>query len=148
MELRIFKKVGIWSFVIAATLPFCSCITTAAIALTPIWAAGVLVEHVQHGLGVSTHDHTYHRDYAGGGPKEIGTYKDGRLNGPHTTWYRNGQKKSEGAYKAGKQNGLWKLWHDDGRKQAEVNWKVGKAVSAKFWNRKGEEVNTLQEARK
>ena len=103
---------------------------------------------MQHGLGVSTHDHTYHRHYAGGGPKETGTYKNGRLNGPHTTWYRNGQKKSEGAYKAGKQNGLWKRWHDDGQKQAEVNWEAGNAVSAKFWNRKGEEVNTLQEARK
>ena len=148
MKLSIFKRVGIWSFVIAATLPFYSCITTAAIALTPIWAAAVLVEHVQHGLGVSTHDHTYPRHYAGGGPKETGTYKNGRLNGPHTTYYRNGQKKSEGVYKAGKQNGLWKMWHDDGQKQAEVNWEAGNGVSAKFWNRKGEEVNTLQEARK
>lgn len=148
MKLSIFKRVGIWSFVIAATLPFYSCVTTAAVVLTPVAGALMLVEHAQHGLRVSTHDHGYTRSYSNGMRKESGSYKDGRLNGPHTTWYRNGQKKSEGAYKAGKQNGLWKLWHDDGRKQAEVNWEVGNAVSAKFWNRKGEEVNTLQEARK
>ena len=132
----------------AVTLPFSSCMTTASVVLTPVVGALMLVEHAQHGLRVSTHDHGYVRDYSNGQTKERGSYKNGRLNGPHTTFYRNGQKKSEGVYKAGKQNGLWKMWHDDGQKQAEVNWEAGNAVSAKFWNRKGAEVKTLHEARK
>ncbi|MEO1834074.1 MAG: leucine-rich repeat domain-containing protein [Akkermansiaceae bacterium] len=38
-------------------------------------------------------------------------------------------------------------WHENGQKQAEVTWKDGEKVSEKFWNSKGEEVETLEESR-
>tara|TARA_B100000927_G_scaffold120246_1_gene97076 strand:+ start:439 stop:888 length:450 start_codon:yes stop_codon:yes gene_type:complete len=148
MRTRIFKKLGVWSFLVAATLPFYACVTTAAVVLTPVVGVLMLVEHAQHGLEVSTHDHGYTRHYANGEIKEKGSYKSGRLNGPHTTYYKNGQRKSEGFYKSGKQEGLWKMWHEDGQKQAEVVWKKGSAISAKFWNRNGQVVDSLQAARK
>ena len=47
---------------------------------------------------------------------------DGKPDGPSTRWHENGQKKSEGIYKDGEE------------------------VSAKYWNSKGEEVETAEEA--
>jgi hypothetical protein len=40
------------------------------------------------------------------------------------------------------------MWHGNGQKKAEVTIKDGKELSAKYWNRKGEEVETREEARK
>jgi len=37
-------------------------------------------------------------------------------------------------------------WHENGQKQAEATYKDGEEVSAKYWNRKGEEVETEEEA--
>ncbi len=76
------------------------------------------------------------------------TYKDGERHGLFTLWHENGQKKTEGTAKDGKPDGLATGWHENGQKQAEVIHKDGEKVSAKYWNSKGEEVETLEEARK
>ena len=52
-------------------------------------------------------------------------------------------------YKDGKQDGLQLQWHENGQKRLEVNYKDGKEVegSAKYWNSKGEPVDSREEAK-
>ncbi len=61
-------------------------------------------------------------------------------------WYDGGQKRSEETQKDGRKDGLHLSWHKNGRKQSEATYKHGKLVSAKYWNIKGEEVDTFEEA--
>ena len=50
--------------------------------------------------------------------------------------------------KDGKPDGPHTMWHENGQKQVEATWKDGEEVSAKYWNSKGEEVESLDEAKK
>ena len=76
-----------------------------------------------------------------------GNYKDGKLDGLKTEWsILNGKKKSEYTYKDGKEDGPYTRWHENGQKQAQGICKDGGTDSAKYWNRKGEEVETFAEA--
>ena len=63
-------------------------------------------------------------------------------------WYENGQKKLEGNWKDDKPDGLHTTWHEDGQKRFEVNYKNGKKISGKYWNSKGEPVDSWEEADK
>ena len=109
--------------------------------------------------------------YENGQKKAEGNWKDGKQDGPITFWHENGQKWIEGNYKDGKQDGLWVswhengkkesernfkdgneegmqvAWHENGKKQAEANFKEGEPISGKFWNSKGEPVDTYEEAK-
>ena len=76
-----------------------------------------------------------------------GTFKDGKPDGPYTKWHENGQKLNEGTYKDGKIDGLMTAWHENGQKKGEITIKDDVMVSEKYWNSKGEEVETLDEAR-
>ncbi len=88
-----------------------------------------------------------HTEWHENGQKEReGTYKDGKQDGLHTEWHENGQKESERNYKGGRPHGLYALWHENGQKWLEATWKHGKELSAKYWNRKNEEVETSREA--
>ena len=60
--------------------------------------------------------------------------------------YKNGRKLAEGNYKDGKQEGLTVAWHENGLKAGESDWKDGKKISSKYWNNKGEPVDTYEEA--
>jgi len=80
--------------------------------------------------------------------KGLTQFKDGKPDGPHTQWYGSGQKWGEGTFKEGEPDGRHTMWHGNGQKKAEVTIKDGKELSAKYWNRKGEEVETREEARK
>ena len=78
-----------------------------------------------------------------------GGYKDGKADGLFAEWYKNGQKGSEGSWKDGKPDGLLVAWHENGQKRHEVNFKNdGELVSAKYWNSKGEPVDSEEEALK
>ena len=57
-----------------------------------------------------------------------------------------GHKLGEGNYKDGKPDGLTIIWHDNGQKRAELNFKDGKQISKKWWNSKGEPVDSQKEA--
>ena len=70
------------------------------------------------------------------------TYKDGKRNDLWTVWHENGQKKAEATYKDGKVDGLRTSWHENGQKWEEETYKDGEVVSVKYWNSKGEEVET------
>ena len=72
--------------------------------------------------------------------------KDGKPDGPHTSWYENGQKSSEGTYKNGVDDGLLTEWHENGQKSSERTFKNGEEVSGKYWNSRGEEVEGYLEA--
>ncbi|MCP4922865.1 MAG: toxin-antitoxin system YwqK family antitoxin [bacterium] len=76
------------------------------------------------------------------------TYKDGKEDGLATMWYSNGQKEGEINYKGGKPDGLRVAWHENGQKREETNYKDDEIVSEKFWNSKGEPVDSRGEARK
>ena len=126
------------------------------------------VENYKNGKkdGVQIHWHE-------NGQKSIeANYKNGKWEGPWLSWNENGQKKSEANYKDGKADGLWlmwhkngqkmvegkmkngkweelvNVWHKNGQKREEINYKNGKPVegSEKFWNSKGEPVNSEEEA--
>ena len=76
------------------------------------------------------------------------TFKEGKPDGPWTMWHENGQKQVEATYKNGKLDGLTTAWHENGQKSEEKTYKDGELVSEKFWNSKGEEVETIEETRK
>ena len=83
------------------------------------------------------------------GQKETeGNYKDGKKDGLVTSWLQNGQKSMEGHWKEDKWHGLWVVWHENGQKWFEEIYKDGKMVegSAKYWNSKGEPVDSKEEA--
>ena len=69
---------------------------------------------------------------------------------PFSGWlkimYDSGQVRSLAQFKDGKQDGLQTQWHENGQKQSEVIWKGFELVSEKWWNSKGEEVETAEEA--
>ena len=76
------------------------------------------------------------------------TRKDGRQEGLETLWYKNGQKRRETTYKYGREEGLRTTWHENGQKMGELTSKDDVQIAKKWWNSKGEEVRTLDEARK
>ena len=86
--------------------------------------------------------------YLNGQKKGELNYKDGKRDGLRQAWHENGQKSAEGNFKDNKAYGLWVSWHENGQKKKEVNYKDGEEVegSAKFWNSKGEPVDSLEEA--
>lgn len=98
----------------------------------------------------------YHDDkpYSGWGKEmhdsgqasRLAEIKDGKPDGLMIDWHENGQKMTEGTNKDGEQDGLWTGWHENGQKAAEATFKDGEEVSGKYWNSKGEEVETYQEA--
>ena len=60
--------------------------------------------------------------------------------------YESGQKELELNVKDGKYDGLVVWWHQNGQKKSEENWKEGKMIYEKFWNSKGEPVDSREEA--
>ena len=77
-----------------------------------------------------------------------GNFKDDQKDGLYTIWYTNGQKMAEQNFKDGKMDGLALYWHKNGQRSVEENYKDDKLVvsSAKYWNSKGEPVDSREEA--
>ena len=86
--------------------------------------------------------------YDSGQVKGLGQVKDGNPEGLVTAWHENGQKQAEGTHKDGEPDGPWTAWHENGQKGLEATTKDGELVSVKYWNSKGEEVETWLEAQK
>ena len=86
--------------------------------------------------------------YENGQKQFEANFKDGKRDGLELQWYENGQKQFEANFKDGKTNGLLALWHDNGQKSHEANFKDGKRISEKWWDSKGEPVDTYEEAQK
>ena len=75
-------------------------------------------------------------------------FKDGKEDGLQMNWHKNGQKSDEVNFKDGEPDGLNINWHKNGQKLYEANFKDGKRIYEKYWNSKGEPVDSLEEARK
>ena len=86
--------------------------------------------------------------YKNGQKKSEGNFKDGKLVGLVVEWHENGQKWRELNYKDGKVDGLYVEWYENGQKKCEINYEDDGIGSEKFWNSKGEPVDSLEEARK
>ena len=84
--------------------------------------------------------------YDSGQVQGLAQFKDGKPDGLATTWHENGQKQFEATYKDGKMDGLETTWHENGQKWRETIYKDGEQLSEKYWNSKGEEVETVEEA--
>ena len=74
--------------------------------------------------------------------------KNGKLDGLAVNWHKNGQKDMEGNYKDGEMEGLHVLWFSNGQKWSEENYNKGELISEKYWNRKGEPVDSQEEGLK
>ncbi len=121
------------------------------------WAKEMYVSGQVQALGQlkdgKTDGHTT-RWYENGQKMEEGIWKDRRpansiqQQGPYTAWHDNGQKSLEVNFKDDEPHGLAKAWHENGQKLVEGTYKDGEEVSVKYWNSKGEEVETEEEAYK
>ena len=58
---------------------------------------------------------------------------------------KNNLKQFETIYKDGNPDGLETYWHENGQKKAERTYKDGTPISEKYWNSKGEEVDSVEE---
>ena len=105
------------------------------------------VAHYRGHLGKNLHGLV--TEWHGNGQKaEEATYEDGKLHGLAIAWHENGQKKAETTFKDDELDGLATKWHENGQKRSELMWKGDKLVAAKYWNSKGEAVETYEEAKK
>ena len=75
-------------------------------------------------------------------------YNKGKEDGIWTTLFANGQKQFIETYNAGKKDGLEAWWHENGQKFKELYWKDNIVVqdTRKWWNSKGDRVETGEEA--
>ena len=68
---------------------------------------------------------------------------------PYSGWVKemwdSGQVQGLGQAKDGKEVGLFTYWHENGQKAEEVSYKDGEPLSVKYWNSKGEEVDSQLE---
>ncbi len=88
--------------------------------------------------------------YENGKKKHYANWKEGIADGLETQWYPNGQKKLEGSFEKGTPIGLFEAWHENGKKKKEETYQNGVLIkiSAKYWNSKGEPVDSIEEAQK
>jgi len=102
---------------------------------------GQLKKGKLHGLWVMWHEN--------GHKWSEGKFMDGEPVGLSVSWYENGQKSWETNYKDGKEDGLSVGWHKNGQKRVETTYKYGNLVEGfrKYWNSKGEPVDSVEEAR-
>ena len=82
--------------------------------------------------------------YEDGQKRSEDNFKDGKLDGLSIFWFPNGQKGNEGIYKDGIMEGIHRMWHKNGQMRAEAKFENG-IGSTKFWNSKGESVNSFEE---
>ena len=57
------------------------------------------------------------------------SYKDGKIDGTRTQFYKNGQKQQEGNFKDDKEDGMRTQWYENGQIESVSNWKDGECVS-------------------
>ena len=84
--------------------------------------------------------------YENGKKMYEGYWKNGKLDGLQVRWYKSGQKKSEGNFKNGKPDVLVEVWHENGQKLREAHYKDGVVISERYWNSKGQSVDSIEKA--
>jgi len=69
--------------------------------------------------------------------RSLAQYKDGKYDGPKTTWWSNGQKRTEGTKKHDLWDGPLTSWYRNGQKSSEATYKNGKLPTAVTWRPNG-----------
>ncbi len=77
-------------------------------------------------------------------PPRLGDFREGAISPQDFSSVE--LEEGEATLKDGKPVGPFLRWHENGQKAAEGTYKDGELVSVKYWNRKGEEVETYQES--
>lgn len=78
------------------------------------------------------------------GDNEIAYYKGSLYTGKSFIVDEFGEQ--QGSFKNGKDDGLWIGYHSNGKKWYEGTWKNGVEIKVKWWNSKGEIVNSWEES--
>ena len=78
------------------------------------------------------------------GDNEIAYYKGSLYTGKSFIVDEFGEQ--QGSFKNGKDDGLWIGYHSNGKKWYEGTWKDGVEIKVKWWNSKGEIVNSWEES--
>ena len=86
------------------------------------------------------------KEYRNGKKQEQGPIEYGWKTGKWTGWYEDGKKIVVSKYRDGQSDGLSIVWHENGQKHSETTYNNGELVSEKYWNSKGEQVNSYEEA--
>ena len=55
--------------------------------------------------------------------KQEMSFKNGKLNGNYTAYFKNGNIRRKGEYSKGMYNGKWEQWTEEGKKLYEVHYK-------------------------
>jgi len=86
--------------------------------------------------------------YDNGQKRSEKNWNKGKPHGLVVEWYKNGQKREEINFKNGKHNGLWVIWHDNGQMMSKMIFDDGEFLenSGKYWNSKGESVDSSAKA--
>lgn len=75
-------------------------------------------------------------------------WNKGKPHGSVIEWYGNGQKSLEQNFKNGKYDGFIIRWHQNGQMMSKIKYQNDQIVegSAKYWNSKGEPVDSESKA--
>ncbi len=75
-------------------------------------------------------------------PKEVRSYKEGKLHGLWRTYDISGQLISEAEYKMGRKHGTWRIWDELGAQRYEMNYYEGNKTGIwRMWDEKGNMVD-------
>ncbi|MDR2938340.1 MAG: toxin-antitoxin system YwqK family antitoxin [Prevotellaceae bacterium] len=71
-------------------------------------------------------------------PKEVRSYKKGKLHGLWRTYDASGVLISEAEYSNGEKNGTWRIWDKAGKQRYEMSYLNGKRTGTwRMWDEKG-----------
>ena len=78
-------------------------------------------------------------------PKDVRSYKEGKLHGLWRSYDLSGQLISEAEYRNGLKHGTWRIWDELGNLRYEMGYRDGKKVGNwRMWNERGELVDEKQ----
>ncbi len=81
--------------------------------------------------------------YPNGQLNEKSNYQKGVHTGEQVVYYENGTLSMRSFYVNGLQDGLAESWNESGIKTMEETFKMGILLSSKFWNEKGELIDSI-----
>jgi hypothetical protein len=67
--------------------------------------------------------------FYGGQPSMETHYKNGKKDGPSTSWFENGNVRMQSSYKDGKRDGRWVKWNANGQIQFQKVYRNGMRVN-------------------
>jgi antitoxin component YwqK of YwqJK toxin-antitoxin module len=83
-------------------------------------------------------------NYETGELKSEKHYKNGKLDGPVTHWYKSGKTKLSGYYKDGWEDGVWTTQYESGEKKSKTHYKDRKKVGVDIdWYLNGQKIREV-----